>query len=127
MNDDVKNSGPIFRAVSCSGASNTGEFADKVTRLLDFSGDVNMNCLTKIAIGDAALIEKFKAAGANALAIDGCPIHCTKKILEAAGVGGFTHVTITDLGVTKGTTPVTQEDIERISVTVRSLIGAIAK
>ncbi len=122
--NDVKNSGPIFRAVSCSGASNAGEFADKITRLLDSSGDVNMNCLTKIAIGDAALIDKYKAAGGNAIAIDGCTVHCAKKILEAAGVSGFTHITITDLGVQKGTTPVTQEHIERIVTTVRSLIHA---
>jgi len=124
MNDVVKPVEPAFRAVSCSGASNSGEFADKVTRLLDSTGEVNMNCLTKIAIGDTALIDKYKAAGGNAIAIDGCPIHCSKKILEAAGVSGFAHVTITDLGIKKGITPVTQEDIERIAVTIRSQILA---
>lgn len=121
MSHEIKTN-TVFRAVSCSGASNTGEFADKVTRMLDANGDVNMNCLTKIAIGDAALIEKYKAAGSNAIAIDGCPIHCAKKILEAAGVSNFTHVTITDLGVTKGATPVTQDAIERIAETAKTFL-----
>jgi uncharacterized metal-binding protein len=122
MNGDVKPVEPVFRAVSCSGASNAGEYADKVTRTLDANGDVNMNCLTKIAIGDTALIEKYKTAGGKAIAIDGCPVHCAKKILEIAGISGFAHVTITDLGVKKGSTPVTQDDIERIAATVQSLI-----
>lgn len=122
MSEVEKSAESLFRAVSCSGASNTGEFADKVTRLLDANGDVNMNCLTKIAINDTALIDKYKAAGGKAIAVDGCPVHCAKKILEAAGVSGFTHITITDLGVKKGSTPVTQEDIERIAATVRSLL-----
>ena len=123
MNENVTPVEPVFRAVSCSGASNAGEFADKVTRLLDANGDVNMNCLTKIAIGDTALIEKYKTAGERAIAIDGCPVHCAKKILEAAGVNGFAHVTITDLGVKKGSTPVTREEIERIATEIRSFVG----
>jgi uncharacterized metal-binding protein len=122
VKNDSKPAKPIYRAVTCSGASNAGEFADKVTRLLDANGEVNMNCLTKIAIGDTALIEKYKVAGEKAITIDGCPVHCAKKILEAAGVSGFTHITITDLGIKKGVTPVTQEDIERIAATIRSQI-----
>jgi uncharacterized metal-binding protein len=124
MSNEVKNIESAFRAVSCSGASNAGEFADKVTRLLDSSGEVNMNCLTKIAIGDTALIEKYKVAGEKAIAIDGCPVHCAKKILETAGVSGFSHVTMTDLGVKKGSTSVTQEDVERIAATIRMQIHA---
>ena len=122
MNNETKPTSPIFRAVSCSGASNAGEFADKVTRLLDVNGEVNMNCLTKIAIGDAALIEKYKAAPQQAIAIDGCAVHCAKKILENAGIGGFVHVTVTDLGVEKGVTQVTQEGVGRIAAQVSSLI-----
>jgi uncharacterized metal-binding protein len=124
MNNIAETQTPVFRAVSCSGASNAGEFADKITRLLDSNGELNMNCLSKIAIGDGAIIEKYKAAGGNAIAIDGCSIHCAKKILEAAGVSSFTHVTITDLGIKKGVCPVTQEDVERIAGTVISLIKA---
>jgi uncharacterized metal-binding protein len=120
MSEVDKSTEPVFRAVSCSGASNAGEFADKVTRLLDANGEVNMNCLTKIAINDEQLIAKYKADPSKAIAVDGCPMHCAKKILEAAGVSGFTHVTITDLGVKKGSTPVTQQEIERITEVVRS-------
>jgi uncharacterized metal-binding protein len=122
MSDEAKNREPLFRAVCCSGASNAGEFADKVTRLLDTAGAVNMNCLTKIAINDEQLIAKYKADPSRSIAIDGCPIHCAKKILEAVGIGGFTHVTVTDLGIQKGTTIVTQQEIERIAAAVRKVI-----
>ena len=113
---------PAFRAVACSGASNAGEIADKVTRLLDAAGEVNMNCLTKIAINDTALIAKYKADPSKAIAVDGCPVHCAKKILEAAGVTGFSHVTMTDMGVKKGETPVTAGIIEEIAGKIRSQI-----
>ena len=124
MNENVTPVEPVFRAVTCSGASNAGECADKVTRLLDANGEVNMNCLTKIAIGDSALIEKYKAVDCKAIAIDGCPVHCAKKILEAAGIQKFAHVTITEMGVKKGSTPVTQAEIERIATMVRSMTCA---
>jgi uncharacterized metal-binding protein len=68
-----------IRGVACSGASNTGEFADKICRLLDSNGYIIMNCLSKISIGDKNLIDKYKNAGKKALVIDGCPIHCAKK------------------------------------------------
>jgi uncharacterized metal-binding protein len=123
MSVDARANVPVFRAVSCSGASNAGEIADKVTRLLDAAGKVNMNCLTKIAIGDVQLIDKYKAAGGNAIAVDGCPVHCAKKILEAAGVHGFTHVTITDMGVQKGSTPVTGALVEQIAAEIQTHIG----
>jgi len=118
MSEVEKSAESLFRAVSCSGASNTGEIADKVTRLLDVNGDVNMNCLTKIAINDTALIDKYKAAPGKAIAIDGCPVHCAKKILEAAGVHGSAHATMTDMGVKKGETPVTALVVDRIAADI---------
>ncbi|NLG17353.1 MAG: hypothetical protein GX556_08515 [Fibrobacter sp.] len=48
-----------------------------------------------------------------------CPIHCVKKILESAGVSGFTHLVMRDLGIKKGDTPVMQEEIERITEIIR--------
>lgn len=119
MTNNQKVAQPVFRAVACSGASNAGEYADKVTRLLDSEGFVNMNCLTKIAIGDTALIDKYKAAPQKSIAIDGCPVHCAKNILKDAGIDGFSHVAITDLGITKGSTPVTSELISQIADRIR--------
>jgi len=126
MNENAQ-SIPVFRAVSCSGASDAGEFADEVTRKLDLESFVNMNCLTKIAIDDTALIEKYKAAGAKALAVDGCPVHCAKKILEAAGVTGFTQAVMTDMGVKKGNTPVTREKVDEIAGRIRAQLEASAR
>ena len=118
MNMESKPAGPELRAVSCSGASNTGEYADKVTRVLDSAGLVNMNCLTKIVINDTVLIDKYKAAPQKAVAVDGCPVHCAKKILEAAGVQDFHHYTITDMGVKKGKTPVSALVVDKIAANI---------
>ena len=38
---------PNFQIVSCSGASNTGKYADEVARMLSASGDATMICLAK--------------------------------------------------------------------------------
>ena len=49
-----------FQIVSCSGASNTGKFADEVARRLSASGDASMVCLAKVAISDQPLIKSVK-------------------------------------------------------------------
>lgn len=125
MSETTKPTPSEFHAVSCSGASNAGEYADKVTRALDAAGIVNMNCLTKIAVNDTVLIGKYAAAPDKAIAIDGCPVHCAKKILEAAGVRGFTHAVMTDMGVKKGETPVTQEKVDGITIRIREQLDTV--
>lgn len=45
--------------ISCSGASNTGCYADRVARILDESRQADMVCLPKIAINEVEkLIEE---------------------------------------------------------------------
>ena len=52
---------PNYQIISCSGASNTGKFADEVSRMLSSNGNASMICLAKVAIGDQPLIQKVKA------------------------------------------------------------------
>ena len=107
--------------MSCSGASNTGEYADKIARKFDEQKNAGMVCLPKISIGDPALIEKVKKAGGKLAVLDGCPLHCAKKILNNAGITDFLHLTITDFGIKKGVTPVTQEKIDKMVETIKKL------
>jgi uncharacterized metal-binding protein len=107
--------------MSCSGASNTGDYTDKIARKLDEHKDAGMACLPKISIGDPALIEKVKKAGGKLVVLDGCPLHCAKKILNNAGITDFLHLTITDLGIKKGDTPVTQEKIDEMVEKIKKL------
>ena len=44
--------------IACSGASNTGCYTDTIVRKMAKSGDADMLCMAKIAIGDKNLIAK---------------------------------------------------------------------
>ncbi|HOK25136.1 MAG TPA: putative zinc-binding protein [Bacteroidales bacterium] len=106
-----------IQIVSCSGASNTGEFADKVARKLDESGEANMVCLAKVAVGDQSLINKLKTQQDKKIVVlDGCAINCAMKILgkENITITNIIHVNTTDFGIIKGKTPVTDEKINEI-------------
>lgn len=107
--------------VSCSGASNTGCYADRVARILAESGQANMICLPKIAINDEKLIEKVKNTPKKVVVIDGCPINCAEKILNEKGITNFTHINTTDFGITKGKTPLTDEKIDEIINQIKSI------
>ena len=107
--------------VSCSGASNTGCYADKVARILAESGQANMICLPKVAINDKRLIEKVKTTNQKVIVIDGCPINCSEKILKEKGIENFIHVNITNFGIKKGKTPITEEKINEIISYIKAL------
>ena len=107
--------------VSCSGASNTGCYADKVARILAESGQANMICLPKIAINDEKLIEKVKNTSKKVVVIEGCPINCAEKIMKDHGIENFTHINTTDFGITKGKTPITEEKIDEIINHIKSI------
>ena len=100
--------------VSCSGASNTGCYADRVARILAESGQANMICLPKVAINDKKLIENLKTTKKKVVVIDGCPFNCAEKILHEKGIVNFTHINTTDFGITKGKTPITDDKLNEI-------------
>lgn len=107
--------------VSCSGASNTGCYADRVSRMLTESGQTDMICLPKIAINDVKLIEKCKKCTNKIVIIDGCPLNCAKKILEDHGISNFIHINTTDFGITKGKTPLTDDKLNEMINHIKSL------
>jgi uncharacterized metal-binding protein len=98
---------------SCSGAADVGEIADRASRKLTRNGSGKMFCLAGIGGRVSGIVESAKAAS-GILAIDGCPIDCTKKTLMEAGLTEFVHLRVTDHGMKKGATPVTDENIDAI-------------
>ena len=103
-----------IKILSCSGASNTGEYSDLIARKMDASGDADMHCLAKIAIGDKKLIDNLKNEDVRIVVLDGCPINCTEKILNREGITQIHHLNTTDFGIIKGKTPITEEKINEI-------------
>jgi len=98
---------------ACSGAADVGKVADRTARELTKNGVGKMFCLAGVGGRVAGIIKKTGEAS-DILAIDGCDLDCTKNCLDQAGFAGFKHLRITDLGMEKGRTPVTEENVVKV-------------
>ena len=99
---------------ACSGAADVGAIADQAARKLTREGAGKMYCLAGIGGRVSGIVETTKSAAAI-LAIDGCPLDCAKRCLEEAGFGGFAHMRVTDLGMEKGKSPVTDDKVAKVA------------
>lgn len=97
---------------ACSGAADVGAVADQVARKLSKEGKGKMFCGMGIG-GRVAGIMKTTEAAEKILAIDGCPLNCTKNSLEQAGFTNFEHLQLADLGMEKGKTEVSAANIDK--------------
>lgn len=95
---------------ACSGCSDAGELADRIARQLSREGAAEMSCLAGIGGRVKSLVNKA-ASAERILAIDGCPLNCTRHTLELAGFKNFDHLELHKLGIRKGACPVTDERI----------------
>ncbi len=115
MNDSKKNlctAGPTL-IFACSGAADVGGISDMAARQLTSEGAGKMFCLAGIGGRVSGIMESTRDA-VKILAIDGCPLDCTKLCLEEAGFTEFVHMKVTDLGLEKGKSPVTDENIAAV-------------
>lgn len=99
---------------SCSGAADVGEIADRCARQLTREGVGKMYCLAGIGGGIPAILDNTESARAI-LAIDGCPSACASMTLKKAGFSGFARVQLAEIGLTKGSSPASAENIERVT------------
>ncbi len=95
----------------CSGGSDVGELSDRVARKMAKCGQAKMFCLSGIGAHISGMIESTKSAN-KLIAIDGCPVSCSKKTLEHAGFKVMAF-NLKDLGFEKGKTKVNDENIEK--------------
>ncbi len=107
---------------ACSGASDTGEIADRAARQIRNEKIGYMSCLAGIGGGVDDLIEKAQAAS-KILVIDGCETDCGRKTFEKAGFDRFVHLRLDDLGLKKGETPVTDYRIEMVAEEGKKLLS----
>ena len=99
---------------ACSGAADVGTVADQAARKLSKEGAGKMFCLAGIG-GRVPGIVKTTESASKILAIDGCPLDCVKNTLEQAGFKNYEHVQVADLGMEKGKTPPTPENIAQVA------------
>ena len=90
---------------ACSGAANTGLLADRVARQISIMGAGSMTCLAAMGANLDGFVTSAGCAKMN-LVIDGCPVACGKAIFEKLGIP-FEHAVITNYGVEKGKTAIT--------------------
>lgn len=86
--------------MTCAGASNVGQIANEAGKRLDAEGDANFACLAGVSGGISGIIASVKGVD-KLLVIDGCPVACAKKTVDAAGISGYRHYIVTDTGVKK--------------------------
>lgn len=98
---------------ACSGAADVGEVADRAARRLTADGSGKMFCMAGIG-GRVPGILKTTNEADKILALDGCPLDCTRLALEQAGFSGFEHLVVTDLGLEKGGSPATDQNIAAV-------------
>ncbi len=120
QNSQVCTGGPklIF---ACSGAADVGAVADQAARKLTRDGAGKMFCLAGIG-GRIDGIMKTTQAASSILAIDGCPLNCVKASLEKAGFAHFKHLQLADLGLEKGKSPATEENISKACTAAMPLL-----
>lgn len=107
---------------ACSGATDVGEIADRAARKITKDGIGKMFCLAGISGRTSGIMETTRAAS-EVLAIDGCSLACVKKTLEREGFGNFKHLQLADIGLEKGSTPVTEENIAKVAAEGTEMIG----
>lgn len=115
---------PASRLIfACSGAADVGEIADLSARKLTTDGAGKMFCLAGVGGRVKGIMETTKAAKVI-LAIDGCPLHCARNTLEQAGFKDFEHLCLADIGMKKGETPATPDNVEKVATRGRVQITA---
>jgi uncharacterized metal-binding protein len=97
---------------ACSGAADVGEISDLVARKLTADDAGKMFCLAGIGGKVEPILQTTKNAS-RILAIDGCPLNCVANALQLAGFDKFEHLQLGDIGLQKGKSPATPENVER--------------
>lgn len=95
---------------ACSGAADVGAVADCAAREMTKQGFGKMFCLAGVGGGVEPILNKTAAAN-RILAIDGCGMNCVKNCLEKAGFEHFFHLQLGTIGMEKGKSPATDDNI----------------
>lgn len=85
---------------SCSGCSAAAQTANTLAVRLDRRHLAEMSCIAGVG-GDVEALVRVARSGRTILAIDGCPLHCTRATLARQGVTPDVHLDLSAHGVRK--------------------------
>ncbi len=85
---------------SCSGASSAAQMANHIAVKLDRLKVAEMSCIAGVG-GDVKPLVQTAKSGRPIIALDGCPLRCTAKILARHGLRADKHYDLSELNVKK--------------------------
>ncbi|MBU9723007.1 MULTISPECIES: putative zinc-binding protein [Bacillaceae] len=85
---------------SCSGCSSAAQTANMVAIKMDREKIAEMSCIAGVG-GDVKPLVKTAKSGRDIIAIDGCPLACTKSCLARHDVTPTYHIDLSDYDVPK--------------------------
>ncbi len=106
---------------ACSGAADTAEIADRAVRKMHRNGTARMYCLAGVGADIDTIMANTCEAG-RLVVVDGCETDCARKLMEKAGFSDLLHLRVTDLGFVKGSTPVSDENVEHVFAKLNALL-----
>ena len=106
---------------ACSGAADVGAIADQAARKLTQEGIGSMFCLAGVGGRVDPIMAKTRSA-CQVLAIDGCGLDCVKKTLELADIDNVKQLRVTDLGLEKGKSPASDQNVDLVVTQGRALV-----
>ncbi len=110
--------------LACSGGSNVGHITNEVARRLWSEGLANFFCLAGVGGHVSGMVASVKGPD-KVLVLDGCPVGCARKCMDAAGLSDYEYVLVTDLGIAKEKTfDLVEADVQRIAAEARARLSA---
>jgi uncharacterized metal-binding protein len=85
---------------SCSGCSSAAQMANYLAIQLDRSAIAEMSCIAGVG-GNVKKLVKTALSGRRIIAIDGCPLACSKACLANHSITPDVSIELTSLGVKK--------------------------
>ena len=117
------NASPGYSLVfSCSGAADVGAIADLAARKLASDTPISLCCTAAVAAGIPGILQKARGAR-EIVAVDGCNLRCTRKILDNAELPVATYIELENLDMPKGDSPCTPERVDMVVDKARECCG----
>ena len=85
---------------SCSGYSSAAQMSNYLAVQLDRIGIAEMSCIAGVG-GNVKKLVATARSGRKIIAIDGCPLACSKACLDIHLLQPDRHIILTDFGVKK--------------------------
>ena len=85
---------------SCSGCSSAAQMANYIALQLDRNEIAEMSCIAGVG-GNVKKLVRTAKSGRKIIAIDGCPLACSKACLNNHGIVPDKHFELTRFGVSK--------------------------